>query len=1266
MDRINFTINGERFSLTGTEVSPQTSLNDYIRNYLQLHGTKAMCYEGGCGACVVSVAQAHPVTKEKHIFAVNSCLVHILSCHDWDITTVEGVGNRKDGYHPIQDRLASFNGTQCGYCTPGWIMNMYSLSKAKKDLTTKEVEDSFGGNMCRCTGYRPILDAFKSFATDTDPGLQNKLQDLEDLHIKKCAKKCTRKCSSSDDEWCIIEDKQGSLMQLNTSAGRWYKANTVQDIFKVLSREGTNSYRLVAGNTGRGVYPIKLEPKILIDISTIENLKLALADENLILGAGMSLTEVMKTFKEWPKKNADFGYLATLHDHLDLVAHVPVRNIGTIGGNLAMKNKHPDFPSDLYLMLLAVGATVTIVSKDLSKVEVKMQDFLKTDLNDKLIFDVKLPPLSNTTNIVRTYKIMPRAQNAHAIVNAGFLFKVDCDKKVTSCNIVYGNICPTFTKATETEKLLVGQKLFTNEVLLKTLMNLSQEVMPVEIPPEPSAICRQTLALGLFYKAVLSGYADVNKRYKSGGSILKRPVSHGTQTYETDKTLWPLNQPIPKLEALSQCSGEATYACDVFSGPRTVHVAFVLSDVCRAEIIEFDVSEALQMPGVIAFFSAKDIPGSNSFTPTEVPWMIAAEEILASKNILYYGQPVGVIAAVTRRAAEAAAEVVKVKYKKLNDKPVLNIRDALEAHDKETRLHKEVTLDPSRRGTDVRHTITGSFSVPGQYHYTMELQSCATQVTENGLVVRSATQWMDLVQVAVAKMLDMDENRILVEVPRVGGGYGGKASRSALVACASALVAHKLNRAAVLVLPLTQNMQAIGKRSATEFQYECGVNSDGLIQYLNVTYYSDCGCSFNDSPASSVATVLTNLYMSDTWKIVGYSVLTDTASATWCRAPSTTEGTAFIEHIMERISHVTNKDHVAVRLTNLSPKHDTLREMISTFTMTTSFNDRKAEIAKFNSDNAWKKRGLKISIMSYPIEYSWNYPVTISVYHGDGTIAISHGGIEMGQGINTKMAQVCAYTLKVPLEKVVIRGADSFVSPNAMVSNGSITSDSVAFATVKACEDLNKRLEAAKKELNEPTWEEVVKTAYEKGINLQVTYMSSPNDGLVGYNVYGVCAAEVELDVLTGNHIVSRLDLLEDTGVSMSPEIDVGQIEGAFIMGLGLWTSEKLVFEESTGRLLTDRTWTYKPPGAKDIPVDFRIMFRRNSTNAAGVLRSKATGEPALVLAVVVTHALHDAIEEARIEFGYPDQDWVIVDTPYNVENILKAISPRIESYKLT
>ncbi|XP_072944523.1 uncharacterized protein [Epargyreus clarus] len=1259
MDNVYFTINGDHYNLSGSEVSPSTSLNDYLRNYLGLVGTKAMCHEGGCGACVVSVAQTHPVTKEKQVFAVNSCLVHILQCHQWDITTIEGLGNRKDGYSPFQTRLAKFNGTQCGYCTPGWVMSMYSLYEGShKKLSTKQIERSFGSNMCRCTGYRPILDAYKTFAIDHP---SQGVKDLEDLHEMKCITKRNDICGV-DDDWCVIEKIDGTLMNIGAGPNRWYKAFKVEDVFTVLKREGTKDYTLVAGNTAKGVYPPDKEPRVHIDISSIESLKDSFKDENLVLGAGMSLSALMEECKRHSSHD-DFWYLEHFYNHLDLVAHVPVRNIGTIGGNLVMKNAHHDFISDVFVLLRTVNSTVTIINSHLQKTEVTLDDFLKVDLNNKLILDVKVPPLSKKY-IIRTYKIMPRAQNAHAIVSAGFLFHLNSAKKVMASNLIFGGISQNFINASETEAFLKGRELINEETVQLALKKLQDEILPEAFPPEPSPYCRKAIALGLFYKAILSLDPPMNVRYKSGGTLLQRPVSRATQTYDTDKTLWPLNQPVPKLEALSQCAGEANYVCDITSSSRDVHVVFVLSEISVGEIESIDASKALKMNGILGFYSAKDIPGKNCFTPNEVPWQEYEEEIFASKTISYLGQPIGVIAATSKSLAFVGSDLVKINYKKSTRKPVLSIKEALQAPDKDKRIKEEVTVDPTAQGTDIKHVIKGSYVIPDQYHYTMEAQSVTVKQTRRGLSVRAATQWMDLVHVAVARMLNVPLNTIEVSVPRVGGAYGGKASRSSMVACACALVAHKLNRRATLVMPLGANMAAIGKRQMCYAEYEVGVNDVGLIQYMKLQYYSDCGCSYNDSSAPEISGTLTNLYDSSRWSVKGYSVLTDKASNTWCRAPATNEGTAIMEHIMERIAHVTKQDTVAVRLINIDPKHTTLRDMIDTFKADANYKDRRSEITKFNDANAWKKKGLKLSVMSYPISYSGNYSVTISVYHADGTIIMSHGGIEMGQGINTKAAQVCAYVLGVPLSMVTVRGSDSFVCPNAMASNGSITSECVAHATVKACKELLERLAPIKNKMNKPTWQEVVKTAFDDGINLQVSSMMSPLDNLVGYNVYGVCAVEIEMDVLTGNHLIHRVDLLEDTGKSLSPEVDVGQVEGAFIMGLGLWTTERLIYSPD-GELLTNNTWTYKPPSAQDIPIDFRVTFKRNSSNPFGVLRSKATGEPALVLAVAITFALHEAIEEARKEYGYKDDKWIDVATPYSVENIITAISPKIGSYKL-
>ncbi|KOB57817.1 Aldehyde oxidase 2 [Operophtera brumata] len=539
-----------------------------------------------------------------------------------------------------------------------------------------------------------------------------------------------------------------------------------------------------------------------------------------------------------------------------------------------------------------------------------------------------------------------------------------------------------------------------------------------------------------------------------------------------------------------------------------------------------------------------------------------------------------------------------------------NISKALLFH----QVRQEIIIKPSDRGTDITKTIQGRFTIPSQYHYTMETQSCTVSNNSRGVTVRAATQWMDLVNVAVGNALGIEHNRVEVIVPRLGGGYGGKGSRSSQIACACAVVAYKLNRTATLVMSIVDNMAAVGKRQECEMDYEIGINNDGLIQYLNITYYSDCGYCFNDA-AGDFSEMMVTLYDTSRWQIEGYSVLTDKAGMTWCRAPGSTESISIIEHIMERIAFATKKDPTDIRLMHLAKKNVVMKDIVASFQRDCDFEERKAAIKKFNEENAWKKKALRLSLMAYPIIYSWNFPVTITIHHADGTISMAHGGIEMGQGINTKVAQVCAYTLKIPLEKVTVRPSDSFTSPNSMASNGSITSDCVAFATVKACEELLRRLEPFKKGLENPKYIPTsvlhdvpfrqparlhrVRSVRRRGRagradgqpSAAESGCSALNYTLQDYTVYGVCAAEVELHVLMGSNQLRRVDLLEDTGISISPDIDVGQ---------------HLVYG-SNGKLLTNRTWTYKPPGAKDIPADFRVSFRRNSPNPAGVLRSKGT-----------------------------------------------------------
>nr|QLI62137.1 aldehyde oxidase 6 [Streltzoviella insularis] len=525
---------------------------------------------------------------------------------------------------------------------------------------------------------------------------------------------------------------------------------------------------------------------------------------------------------------------------------------------------------------------------------------------------------------------------------------------------------------------------------------------------------------------------------------------------------------------------------------------------------------------------------------------------------------------------------------------------------------------------------------------------------------------MDMANIAVAECLNIPINRINVIVRRVGGGYGGKITRPSQLACAASLVSHLQGKPCRFILPLQTNMKIAGMRIPTTCKFEIGVNHEGEIQYLKNIIYQNGGFTPNETNTVLTVEHFPSCYDSRRWYIQVNTVLTDIHSNTWCRAPFTTEGIAMIEYMMERIAFNLGKDPLEVRLLNMIKENNPIPDMIDELRKESNYDERVEEVKRFNQQNRWRKRAIKLLPMTVDIFYPGNYNSIVSVYHGDGSVTITHAGIEMGQGINTKAAQVCAYAFGIPLEKINVKPSASFLSPNAMITGGSIGSECIGFATLKACQIILERLKPVREKLNNPTWETLVSEAHKLGLNLQATYMfSNINDvDVKPYKVYGVCVLEVEVDILTGNHDIRRVDLLEDTGRSLNPEIDVGQIEGAFVMGLGYWTSEKIVYDPDTGKLLTDRTWTYKPPGIKDIPADMRIYFRRNARNEFGVLQSKATGEPSLNLATVIIHAFREAIRSARLDAGYEDQ-WIEIENPCNVENIFMAIGHKFEHFKL-
>ncbi|XP_002000312.2 indole-3-acetaldehyde oxidase [Drosophila mojavensis] len=1248
----SITINGVSYEVNLSSLPADISLNTFIREHAGLTATKFMCQEGGCGVCVCALSGVHPATGELCTWAVNSCLTLLNTCLGLHVTTSEGLGNKRKGYHAIQQRLAKMNGTQCGYCSPGFVMNMYALLQSRGGrVTMAEVENAFGGNICRCTGYRPILDAMKSFAVDSNIAVPAECADIEDLSSKQCPKTgelCAGTCKQS----------QPRAVQQYADGSRWSWPQTLPELFEALGAAAKEQlpYMLVAGNTAHGIYRRSAKIKSFIDVRALAELRgYSLADKDLTLGGNLSLTETMDICRKL-EQTPGFEYLAQVWQHLNWIANVPVRNAGTLAGNLSIKYSHPEFPSDVFIVLEALDARIIIQESADKQQTVSLASYMKLSMDGKIIRGIVLPAYSKNNYLFDSYKIMPRAQNAHAYVNAAFLLELDAESKVKNARICFGGIRPDFVHATPIEQLLVGRNPFDNALLEQVFDKLSTLLQPDEVLPDASPDYRRKLACGLLYKFLLKAAAQrqqtLGSRQVTGGSLLQRPVSKGQQSFETFEQHYPVTKPTEKHEGLIQCSGEATYVNDLPTQHNQLWAAFVTAKRVGAVVSKVDTSAALALPGVVAYLDAKDIPGPNSLRPktTDDFFFPQEEQLFATGEIKFYHQPIGMVLATSNALAQRAAELVKLSYEGGAKEVLPSMKHVLDSAASGDRILHPVKSMHDKLHLNVAHDIKGSgkLDLGLQYHYFMEPHSTVVVPFEGGLQVYVATQWMDLSQDVIANVLQLKSNEVQVKTRRIGGGYGGKATRCNLAATAAAVAAHKLNRPVRFVQSLESIMNTTGKRWSFHCDYDFYVQANGKIVGIESRFYEDAGYLTNESPIGHTVLLSKNCYeFSDNYKLDGFMVITDSPSNTPCRAPGSVEGIAMIENIIEHIAFETGVDPADVRFANILPAHK-MGEMMPRFLKSTDYRKRRAEIISYNKEHRWHKRGLGLCIMEYQIGYFGQYPATVAIYHSDGTVVVSHGGIEMGQGMNTKIAQVVAHTLGIALEQVRIEASDTINGANSMVTGGAVGSETLCFAVRKACETLNSRLAPVKEEVKPADWQQLITEAYNRKINLIASDQCKQGD-MEPYSVCGLCLTEVELDVLTGNYLINRVDLLEDTGESLNPNVDIGQIEGAFMMGLGYWTSEQIVVDKETGECLTNRTWNYKPPGAKDIPIDLRIELLPKSPNKAGFMRSKATGEPAICLAIAVAFALQQALQSARDDAGLP-KTWITLNAPMTPE----------------
>ncbi|XP_035702304.1 xanthine dehydrogenase/oxidase isoform X3 [Folsomia candida] len=1171
---------------------------------------------------------------------------------------------------------------------------MNSLRESKKDglVTVKEVEDNFDGNICRCTGYRPILDAFKSLAVDAPEDLKRKCDDIEDCASCPCPMRqgLGRKCDKA-------KTKENSTLVL-ANGSVWTTAVDLKAVFQAIQRSNSDGKKLrfVAGNTATGVYKHEGPYSSYIEINGIPELKQKKVDSSeVLLGGGVTLADAIEFLGDISKTKSGFEYMAHISTHLERVANAPVRNNATIAGNLMIKHAHREFPSDVFVLLETAGAKLTIASSVTEMKVLTMTDFLKADMRDKLILSVHFPQRSTNYHF-RSFKITRRYQNAHAYVNAGFLVKVEDGKIVEQPRIVYGGINPEFVHATATEEFLSkNTDIGSMQVLQNAFQILDKEVNPDFHPPEASPEYRKSLTQSLLYKTILgimSGKAS--QHIKSGGSDIPRSISKGTQVFEADKSDSRLYKAMPKYEGAWQASGEAEYTTDIPKRPDELFGVFILSTIGSGTLKSIDATEALAMPGVVRLITAKDVKGKNNYQEYFFFPIVKPQPVFVNvgDEISYHGQSIALLLAENRQIAVEASRKVKVAYEGAT-KPVVDMMEALKNVEAAGLLPKHFIGTFSSEGdpsVKVNHTLAGDMNIGSQYHFYMETLNCLCIPREDGIDMHIPTQWMDHTQNNLSKVLGIPCSSINIDVKRIGGGFGGKITQPAHIAAAAAVAATTVRHPVRIALDIETNMKMLGRRLPFYMKYEVGFNDVGKIGSLKTEIFCDAGFSGNESNSLFAVIHLQNAYKALGWEVKPGFVMTNTASNTSVRAPGSVKGVALIENIMEHIAFYLKKDSLDVRKLNFIEKGDhflptffgggnfeednQIPRLIEEIKKSGDYENRKQFVETFNKENRWKKRGLSLIPIRYHVgfEFGCNLPAMIAIYHFDGTVSCTHAGIEMGQGLQTKVRinstasvtlvakitqmlclevlQTIAQCFQIPMDKIKLKSTNNFIGANAFPSGGSVASELCCFAAMRACETIKDRLKPILEKLENPSWEKLIAAAYQAKIDLTASYTPGPKDDLKGYQVWALGLAEVEIDVLTGEYKVVRTDLIEDAGKSLSPGVDLGQIEGGYIFGQGFWTTERIVHCKETGELLTNRTWDYKPPETKDIPEDFRISLLKDAPNPYGILRSKATGEPILCATVAVYFALRNAITAARADKG--NTEWFKLDSPITPEDV--------------
>ena len=746
--------------------------------------------------------------------------------------------------------------------------------------------------------------------------------------------------------------------------------------------------------------------------------------------------------------------------------------------------------------------------------------------------------------------------------------------------------------------------------------------------------------------------------------------------------------------AIKHVTGEAIYIDDMIEPKGTLHAYLGLSDVAHAKITSIDFSKVLAANGVVCVLSAKDIIGKNDISPMGKN----DEPVFADKIIEFHGQPIFAVVAKTRLEAKKAALLVIIKYETLPAK--IDIASALEegselvtAPLKLERGDIETALETSPNRLD------GSMQIGGQDHFYLEGQIAFVLPKEDDEIeVYSSTQHPSEVQHMVSHVLDIASNAVTVKNRRVGGAFGGKETQSNLFAVVAALAAKTTKKAVKIRPDREDDMVATGKRHDFLVDYDVGFTKAGKITAFEASFTARCGFSADLSGPVTDRTLFhaDNCYYYPNVRLNSQPLKTNTVSNTAFRGFGGPQGMLAAERVIEEIAYALKKDPLEIRKKNLygkkskniTPYHQEIKDniigkIIDELEQSSGYQKRRKAIIKFNQTSKIIRKGIALTPVKFGISFTatwYNQAGALIHIYRDGSIQLNHGGIEMGQGLYTKIAQIVSDAFGVDFDKVKIMATATDKVPNTSATAASSGSDLNGMAALDAVNKIKVRLIdfACKKfkckkqqisfENNEVRiakqifkFSDFIEMAYIARVHLSDTgSYKTPDiywDRELGkgnpfyYFSYGAAVSEISIDTLTGESKTDRVDILHDVGNSLNQALDIGQIEGGFVQGMGWLTSEELGYDEE-GKLWTKSPSTYKIPLASDIPNEFNIALAKWSKNPAKTIkRSKAVGEPPLMLAISVLEAISMAVA-STIDYQICPR----LNTPATPENILMSI----------